>query len=146
MSKANTANNIKTSTLDVEKIRKDFPILHQEVNGNPLVYLDNAATSQKPMQVIEALDKYYQNDNANIHRGVHTLSERATADYEAARGKVRDFINAGSEKEIIFVRGATEGINLLAQSYGRINLKVGDEIIIRGKNSLNGNHQGHPQG
>jgi len=130
MSKANTANNIKTSTLDVEKIRKDFPILHQEVNGNPLVYLDNAATSQKPMQVIEALDKYYQNDNANIHRGVHTLSERATADYEAARGKVRDFINAGSEKEIIFVRGATEGINLLAQSYGRINLKVGDEIII----------------
>ncbi|MCK5498473.1 MAG: cysteine desulfurase, partial [Gammaproteobacteria bacterium] len=90
----------------------------------------NAATSQKPKQVIEALDKYYKQDNANIHRGVHTLSERATADYEQARGKVRDFISAGSEKEIIFVRGATEGINLIAQSYGRTNLKPGDEIII----------------
>ncbi|MCK5669424.1 MAG: cysteine desulfurase [Gammaproteobacteria bacterium] len=116
--------------MDVEKIRQDFPILHQEVNEKPLVYLDNAATSQKPKQVIEALDKYYQQDNANIHRGVHTLSERATTDYEAARGKVRDFISAGSDKEIIFVRGATEGINLIAQSYGRTNLKPGDEIII----------------
>ena len=129
MPKTNIANNFKPS-LDVEKIRQDFPILHQEINGKPLVYLDNAATSQKPKQVIEALDKYYQQDNANIHRGVHTLSERATADYEQARGKVRDFINASSEKEIIFVRGATEGINLIAQSYGRTNLKPGDEIII----------------
>ena len=129
MSETNIANNFKPS-LDVERIRQDFPILHQEINGKPLVYLDNAATSQKPKQVIEALDKYYQQDNANIHRGVHTLSERATADYEQARGKVRDFINASSEKEIIFVRGATEGINLIAQSYGRTNLKPGDEIII----------------
>ena len=129
MPKTNIANNFKPS-LDVEKIRQDFPILHQEINGKPLVYLDNAATSQKPKQVIEALDNYYQQDNANIHRGVHTLSERATADYEQARGKVRDFINASSEKEIIFVRGATEGINLIAQSYGRTNLKPGDEIII----------------
>jgi cysteine desulfurase/selenocysteine lyase len=130
MSGINTASSIKTSSLDVEKIRQDFPLLHQEVNGKPLAYLDNAATSQKPTQVIKALDKYYQEDNANIHRGVHTLSERATIDYEQARGKVRSFINANSEKEIIFVRGATEGINLIAQSYGRTNLKTGDEIII----------------
>ena len=130
MSGINTATSIKTSSLDVEKIRQDFPILHQEVNGKPLAYLDNAATSQKPTQVIEALDKYYKEDNANIHRGVHTLSERATIDYEQARGKVRSFINANSEKEIIFVRGATEGINLIAQSYGRNKLKTGDEIII----------------
>jgi len=129
MSETNIADNFKPS-LDVEKIRQDFPILHQEVNEKPLVYLDNAATSQKPMQVINALDKYYQQDNANIHRGVHTLSERATTDYEQARGKVRNFINAGSDEEIIFVRGATEGINLIAQSYGRTNLKPGDEIII----------------
>jgi len=130
MSGINTASSIKTSSLDVEKIRQDFPLLHQEVNGKPLAYLDNAATSQKPTQVIKALDKYYQEDNANIHRGVHTLSERATIDYEQARGKVRSFINANSEKEIIFVRGATEGINLIAQSYGRNKLKTGDEIII----------------
>ncbi len=130
MSGINTASSIKTSSLDVEKIRQDFPLLHQEVNGKPLAYLDNAATSQKPTQVIEALDKYYKEDNANIHRGVHTLSERATIDYEQAREKVRSFINANSEKEIIFVRGATEGINLIAQSYGRNKLKTGDEIII----------------
>ncbi|MFB3100575.1 MAG: aminotransferase class V-fold PLP-dependent enzyme, partial [Gammaproteobacteria bacterium] len=130
MLEASTANDLKTPLLDVEKIRQDFPILHQEINGKPLVYLDNAATSQKPRQVIETLDNYYQQDNANIHRGVHTLSERATADYEQARAKVRDFINASSEKEIVFVRGATEGINLIAQSYGRTNLKAGDEIII----------------
>jgi len=130
MSEASTANDLKTPLLDVEKIRQDFPILHQEINGKPLVYLDNAATSQKPRQVIETLDNYYQQDNANIHRGVHTLSERATADYEQARAKIRDFINASSEKEIVFVRGATEGINLIAQSYGRTNLKADDEIII----------------
>ena len=130
MSGINTASSIKTSSLDVEKIRQDFPLLHQEVNGKPLAYLDNAATSQKPTQVIEALDKYYREDNANIHRGVHTLSERATIDYEQTREKVRNFINANSVKEIIFVRGATEGINLIAQSYGRNKLKTGDEIII----------------
>lgn len=130
MSGINTASSIKTSSLDVEKIRQDFPLLHQEVNGKPLAYLDNAATSQKPTQVIEALDKYYREDNANIHRGVHTLSERATIDYEQTREKVRSFINANSVKEIIFVRGATEGINLIAQSYGRNKLKTGDEIII----------------
>ncbi len=130
MSEANTAMNVKTSLLDVEKLRQDFPILHQEVHGKPLVYLDNAATSQKPQQVIDVLNKYYQHDNSNIHRGVHTLSERATADYEAARGKVKDFLNASSEKEIIFLRGATEAINLIAQSYGRTNIQKGDEIII----------------
>jgi cysteine desulfurase/selenocysteine lyase len=130
MSEVNTANNIRESLLDVEKIRQDFPILHQKVNGKPLAYLDNAATSQKPTQVIEALYKYYREDNANIHRGVHTLSERATDDYEQAREKVRSFINANSQKEIIFVRGATEGINLIAQSYGRNNIRSGDEIII----------------
>lgn len=130
MSETNTAMNVKTSALDVEKLRQDFPILHQEVHGKPLVYLDNAATSQKPQQVIDALDKYYQLDNSNIHRGVHTLSERATADYEAARDKVKSFLNASSEKEIIFVRGATEAINLIAQSYGRANIQAGDEIII----------------
>ena len=130
MLEVNTASNIRESLFDVEKIRQDFPILHQEVNGKPLAYLDNAATSQKPTQVIEALDKYYREDNANIHRGVHTLSERATTNYEQARGKVCSFINANSEKEIIFVRGSTEGINLIAQSYGRNNIKSGDEIII----------------
>ncbi len=129
MSETNTANNLKPA-LDIEKIRRDFPILHQNINSKPLVYLDNAATSQKPRKVIETLNKYYTQDNANIHRGVHTLSERATANYEAARAKVRDFLNASSEKEIIFVRGVTEGINLIAQSYGRTNLKASDEIII----------------
>ncbi len=129
MLETNTADNFKPS-LDVKKIRQDFPILHQKVNEKPLVYIDNAATSQKPAQVIAALSKYYQHDNSNIHRGIHSLSERATADYEAARGKVRNFLNASSEKEIIFVRGATEALNLIAQSHGRTNLKAGDEIII----------------
>lgn len=129
MSETNIAADLKPA-LDVAKIRQDFPILHQQINGKPLIYLDNAATSQKPRQVIEMVDKYYQEDNANIHRGVHTLSERATADYENAREKVRAFIHAESEKEIIFVRGATEGINLIAHSYGRTHLKSGDEIII----------------
>ena len=115
---------------DVERIRRDFPILHQEVHGKPLVYLDNAATSQKPRQVIAALDHYYTADNANIHRGVHTLSERATAAYEGARDKVQRFLNAADRREIVFVRGATEAINLVAQSYARPRLKPGDEIII----------------
>ena len=120
----------QTEGFDVEKIREDFPILHQEVNGKPLVYLDNAATSQKPESVIDSIEKYYRGYNSNIHRGVHTLSENATEAYESARIKVRDFIHANSTKEIVFVRGATEAINLVAQSFGRNTLGSEDEIII----------------
>ncbi len=115
---------------DVMHVREDFPILRQEVHGQPLVYLDNAATTQKPQAVLDALQHYYSNDNANIHRAVHLLSERATRAYEEARQKVRRFLNAAEPREIIFVRGATEGINLVAQSWGRPNLRAGDEIII----------------
>jgi cysteine desulfurase/selenocysteine lyase len=115
---------------DVARIREDFPILRQKVHGKPLVYLDNGATSQKPQAVIDALARYYSAENSNIHRGVHFLSERATADYEGARGKVRGFVNAPADKEIIFVRGTTEAINLVAQSYARTFLKAGDEIIV----------------
>ncbi len=115
---------------DVEAVRRDFPILNQEVNGNPLAYLDNAASSQKPVQVIEAVDAYYRLDNANVHRGVHRLSQRATDAYEGARVKVRGFLNAKSDKEIVFVRGATEAINLVAQSFVRPQIKPGDEILI----------------
>ena len=115
---------------DVARIRADFPILKQKIHGKPLVYFDNGATSQKPQSVIDALVQYYSAENSNIHRGVHSLSERATADYEAARAKVRRFINAQSDREIIFVRGATEAINLVAQSYGRTFLKSGDEILV----------------
>lgn len=117
-------------SIDVNAIRADFPVLDQKVNGKQLVYLDNAATTQKPRQVIDTIDEYYRRYNSNIHRGVHSLSEKATAAYEAARETVRDFINAPATREIIFVRGATEGINLVAQSYGMTNLKAGDEIII----------------
>ncbi len=117
-------------TLDINAVRADFPILQQEIHGKPLVYLDNAATTQKPVQVIAALDDYYRHYNSNIHRGVHTLSEKATAAYEGARKKIQAFINAASAKEIIFVRGTTEAINLVTQSYGRSILKPGDEIII----------------
>ena len=132
MNNLNTAKTIKNTSapFDVEKFRKDFPILNEQVRGKPLVYLDNAATSQKPKQVIEILDAYYRETNSNIHRGVHTLSEKATAIYEEVRGKVKEFINADTTKEIVFVRGATEGINLVAQSFGRNTLKAGDEIII----------------
>lgn len=115
---------------DVERIRRDFPLLQQKVHGKRLVYLDNGATSQKPQAVIDALIEYYTTENSNIHRGVHYLSERATADYEAAREKLRRFINAQSTQEIIYVRGTTEAINLVAQSYGRTFLKRGDEIIV----------------
>ena len=114
----------------VEAIRRDFPILSRTVRGKPLVYLDNAATTQKPRQVMDALNDYYRRYNSNIHRGVHTLSEQATGAYEAARGKIRAFINAASDKEVIFTRGTTEGINLVAQSYGRSRLAPGDEIIV----------------
>lgn len=131
----NAANALKTpeptSAFDVERYRADFPILaNVHPHGKPLVYLDNAATTQKPRQVIEAVDHYYRADNANIHRGVHTLSQRATDAYEGAREKVRAFINAADSREIVFVRGATEGINLVAQSYGRTRFKPGDEILI----------------
>jgi len=119
-----------TLQLDVDKVRADFPVLQQRVNDRPLVYLDNAATTQKPVQVIETLDRYYREYNSNVHRGVHTLSEKATAAFEHARSKTRTFINASSDREVIFVRGATEGINLVAQSYGRSKLGEGDEIII----------------
>jgi cysteine desulfurase/selenocysteine lyase len=116
--------------LDVERVRKDFPILNQEVHGKPLVYLDSAATSQKPRSVIDAIAKYYLDDNANVHRGVHLLSERATQAYEAARGKVQRFLNAAHAHEIVFVRGTTEAINLVAQTYGRTRIRSGDEIVI----------------
>jgi len=118
------------TSLDVSAIRKEFPILAQQVHGKPLVYLDSAATSQKPRCVIEALTRFYRMDNANIHRGVHELSERSTLAFEAARGKVRGFLNAANTREIVFVRGATEGINLLAQTYGRTHVGAGDEIVI----------------
>jgi cysteine desulfurase/selenocysteine lyase len=116
--------------LDIDKIRADFPILKQKIHGKPLVYFDNGATSQKPQVVIDALHRYYAAENSNIHRGVHFLSEQATAAYEAARQKIKTFVNAPSEQEIIFVRGTTEAINLVAQSYGRTFLKAGDEIIV----------------
>jgi cysteine desulfurase/selenocysteine lyase len=115
---------------DVARIREDFPILQQKVHGKPLVYFDNGATSQKPRAVIDALARYYSAENSNIHRGVHYLSEHATAAYEEARSKIRGFINARNNQEIIFVRGTTEAINLVTQSYGRTFLKAGDEIII----------------
>ena len=118
------------NSFDVARIRKDFPILKELINGKPLVYLDNAATSQKPQVVIDALVNYYMTENSNVHRGVHTLSQRATDSYEEARVKVQQFINAADDKEVVFVRGTTEGINLVAQTYGRENIGPGDEIII----------------
>lgn len=120
----------ETAPLDVAAVRKDFPILHQEVQGKPLCYLDNAATSQKPRQVIDAVAEYYRHDNANIHRGVHTLAERATRAYESARGRVADFINAAENEEIVFLRGTTEAVNLVAQSWARPRLGPGDEVLI----------------
>jgi cysteine desulfurase / selenocysteine lyase len=116
--------------MDAKEVRKLFPILNQEVNGKPLVYLDSAATSQKPLPVIEALDQYYREYNSNVHRGVHTLGTKATDAYEGAREKVRKFINAKSIEEIIFTRGTTTAINTVAASYGRANLREGDEIVI----------------
>jgi cysteine desulfurase/selenocysteine lyase len=111
-------------------VRRDFPILHQEIHDQPLAYLDNAASAQRPVQVIEAVAEYYRRDHSNVHRGVHTLSQRATDAFEGAREKVRRFMNARSTKEIIFTRGTTEAINLVAQSWGRTNLGAGDEIVI----------------
>jgi len=121
---------MKPSEQQVEQWRREFPILARQFHGKPLVYLDNAATTQKPRGVINALVKYYQSDNANIHRGVYELSQIATAAYEAAREKIQRFINAAHSSEIIYTRGTTEAINLVAATYGRANLKAGDEIII----------------
>ncbi|WP_099361715.1 cysteine desulfurase [Fredinandcohnia onubensis] len=116
--------------MNIQDIRSMFPILNQEVNGNPLVYLDSAATSQKPVTVIETLDRYYREYNSNVHRGVHTLGTKATDAYENAREKVRKFINASSIQEVVFTRGTTTAINIIAASYGRDNLSEGDEIVI----------------
>jgi len=117
-------------TINCQKIREDFPALHQTVNGHPLVYLDNAATSQKPRAVIDALVHYYECDNANVHRGIHELSNRATTAFEGARARVARFINARSADEIVFTRGTTEGINLVANSWGNSHLKPGDQILL----------------
>ncbi len=125
-----TTRHDSATFFDVEKIRQDFPILKEKVQGKPLVYLDNAATTQKPQAVIDTISQYYLTENSNIHRGIHSLSERATRAFESARLKVECFLNASDNREIIFVRGATEGINLVAQSYGRAFIKDGDEIII----------------
>ena len=115
---------------DVERIRRDFPILKEQVYGRPLTYLDNAATTQKPQSVIDTLTQYYSKENANIHRGIFCLSEQATKRYKSARHKVQEFLGAASDKEIIFVRGTTEALNLVAHSYGRNFLKAGDEVLI----------------
>lgn len=123
-------NPLPIKTFDVEDIRKDFPILKEQVYGKPLIYLDNAATTQKPQAVIDTLTQYYSKENANIHRGIFCLSEQATKRFKTARHKVQEFLGAGSDKEIIFVRGATEAMNLVAQCYGRAFLKKGDEVLI----------------
>jgi cysteine desulfurase/selenocysteine lyase len=128
MSKA--AISVQASPLDVAAIRGDFPILGQRIHGKPLVYLDNAATTQKPRAVIDRLTQYYTQENSNIHRGVHLLSERATSAYEAARATVQRFINAAQSREIVFVRGTTEAINLVAQTFGRSHVGAGDEVVI----------------
>ena len=121
---------IKTEILDIQKIRSDFPILSREVNGHPLVYFDNGASSQKPQQVIDVISRYYQYENSNIHRGIHTLSQEATDAYEQARKTIQHFINAKHEHEIIFTKGTTDAINLVASSFGKKYLNEGDEIII----------------
>jgi cysteine desulfurase/selenocysteine lyase len=123
-------SSLQIEPFDVERIRSDFPILHQEVNGQPLVYLDNAATTQKPNAVIDAISDYYRTDNSNVHRGAHALADRATVKFEAARTKVAEFIHAPDAKQIIWTRGTTESINLVAASWGKINLKAGDRILV----------------
>src|SRR3989338_2717048 len=116
--------------MNIARIRKDFPILNRKINGHPLVYLDNAATSQKPKQVIEAIADYYRSHNANVHRGIHTLSVEATEAYEAARAKIARFVGVKDSAEIIFVRNATEAINLVAYAWGRLNINKEDEIVL----------------
>jgi cysteine desulfurase/selenocysteine lyase len=130
MSAASHEATMTAPRFDVAAVRRDFPVLHQEVHDKPLAYLDNAASSQHPVQVIEAVAEYYRLDHANVHRGVHQLSQRATDAFEGAREKVRRFINAASEREVIFTRGTTEAINLVAQSWGRSSLGPGDEVVI----------------
>lgn len=122
--------NTHLTTADIERIRADFPLLQQREHGHPLVYLDNSNTTQKPRSVLQAMDHYYQHNNANVHRSVYALSERATQDYEGARDKIQQLIHAQHRHEIIFVKGATEGINLIANSFARAYVKAGDEIII----------------
>src|SRR5262245_20004604 len=124
------ARQTSPAGFDVWKIREDFPILRRQVNGKPLVYLDNAATAQKPQVVIDTLDRFYREENSNVHRGVHFLSQLATEEYEKARLTAQRFLNAAEAPEIIFVRGTTEGINLVASTFGRSQVKTGDEIII----------------
>lgn len=124
------AATLEHTGLDIQKIREEFPILHQEVNGKPLIYFDNAATNQKPQRVIDALVHHYQKDNANIHRGIHTLAERSTSAFEATRKAVQEFINANEAEEIIFTKGTSESINLVASSFGRKFLNEGDEVLI----------------
>ena len=116
--------------LDIQKIRKDFPILEQKVNGKPLIYFDNAATTQKPKQVIDAISEYYESYNANIHRGLHSLAEKATTAFEDSRKVFQKFINAAEVEEVIFTKGTTDGINLIANAYGRKFLQESDEILI----------------
>jgi len=125
-------NTLTNTRWDLQQIRMQFPVLNQQVNGKPLVYLDNAATNQKPARVIAALTHYYEKDNANIHRGIHTLAERATKAYEETRLAMQQFIHAKHTEEVIFTRGVTESINLVAATYGRAFLKEGDEVIISG--------------
>src|SRR6516225_9598864 len=125
-----TARKKTVREFDVRKIREDFPILKQKIHGKPLIYLDNAASTQKPQVVIDTIKRYYETDNANVHRGVHLLSERATREYEDARIKVQQFINAAEPREVIFVRGTTEAINLVAQTFGGRRVQAGDEILI----------------
>src|SRR5688572_28460801 len=129
------------SGIEWARLRNDFPILDQEVNGHPLVYFDSAASSQKPRQVIDAIVRYYEHDNANVHRGIHELSNRATGTYEAARERTAKFINARAAQEIVFTRGTTEGINLVAFTWALAHLKHGDKILLDRKSTrLNSSH------
>ena len=123
---------MKITSPEILNIRSEFPVLDQQVNGHPLTYLDNAATTQKPQRVIDALTNYYSKDNANIHRGIHTLAERATKAFEQTRTSLAQFIHASEKEEIIFTRGVTESVNLVAASFGKAFIKSGDEIILSG--------------
>ena len=126
------SSSLDAAALDAlaERVRAEVPVLHQQVHGRPLVYLDNAATSQKPRAVLDAMTRYYEEINSNVHRGVHHLSARATDEYEAARRKVAAFVNAASDREIVFTRNASEAINLVAYTWGLANLKEGDEVVL----------------
>src|SRR5690554_5482564 len=123
-------NTLVNHTFEVENLRKDFPILSREVNGKPLIYFDNGATAQKPQSVIDVVNRYYSLENSNIHRGVHTLSQEATSAYEEARRKIQKYIGAQLPEEVLFTKGTTDGINLIAQTFGKHFLKAGDEVII----------------